>query len=106
MNRIKIACAASIALALAFTISCSSDDGDDGKKDDKKGKPVCYYKNSSAGMCFEGGTGLTEEVCKSMSVYTWEKSGSCPPDENAKCASTYEGGLMYSYGGINICNPE
>jgi len=98
---------ASLVLAMAFTISCSDDKDDDDKKKGGKG-PVCYFKNSFGGLCYEGGTGLDKTICDAMTVYTWEASGSCPSGESAKCPSPFEGGMLYTYGEdyVDVCNPE
>ncbi len=96
MNRVKTLLAASVALALVFTVSCSSD------KDDPApppGKPVCYYVNSVNGMCLEGGKELEKE-CKSMgSIYKYEASGACPAGEVEKCPNPNQPDqMMYLYG--------
>lgn len=101
MNRIKIALAASVALALAFTISCSDD-----KEEEKN--PYCIYKDSAGnGFCMQGG--ITESVCKQTALYTWEADGGCPPDETAKCPSPYYAeGFLYVYGEnyVDMCSGE
>jgi len=75
MNRVKTLLAASIALALAFTISCS-DDKDDDKSSDSKSSPSGGSKSS---YCELTGSGFTY----------------CLELPNNECSSDFEGNNFY-----------
>jgi len=89
----KIALAAGVSLALAFTISCSSDDGDkggDGGKTDDWGKhsgPGCLQLERH--WCMESSL-MSEAGCKPQgNKYSQEyKPQGCPDNWIQKCISS------------------
>jgi len=120
----KIALIASIALALAFALSCSTGDSEESNTVNVKDvipsssgggnpssssngggigsgdKPVCSAIFYGIGMCFEGGN-LTKEACDEMNAPVptqWQENGSCPSG-GTKCSKSYYGdGTGYAYG--------
>jgi len=61
MNRVKTLLAASVALALAFTVSSCSDDKDDEKEDNKY---CVFYLAGTPYYCVEFNKDFPESACK------------------------------------------
>jgi len=103
----KIALTATLGLALAFTISCSSDDGDKGGDDGNKkkrnlagclrvinGNRTCTEYDDSLSTSDEQLNTLMKESCDKSEVSEYLPGG-CPDDWKARCITAATATYIY-----------
>jgi len=103
----KNALKAAVLLALAFTFSCSNEDGSgpvcsNVYSVDVQGKEVLF------GQCYDGSSAITEIVCNGIAGeagFKFERSGKCPSGEKTHCNSNvpFPLAVLHEYGESIIC---
>jgi len=106
MNKIKfVLLAAGLGLALAFTLSCSNDDGSGGPTCSKIYSATLEGKTQQVGQCYDGSELILSSICEKIE-FKYERNSKCPSGEKKKCKSNapFPGAILHEYGESLICD--